>query len=109
MWCSLLLYCLHSKRTTSGKCCVLYFSKSSGIFRETLSKRGVRVITGLGKYFREIDKKRNGLLSRAALKEALKVFHLEMPEGVSLAEAVNMGIIFLNLWNRFFSLIKSIV
>ncbi|NXH45846.1 CAYP2 protein, partial [Dicaeum eximium] len=51
------------------------------IFRGTLSKRGVRVITGLGKYFRQIDENRNGLLSRAALKEALKVFHLEMPEG----------------------------
>ncbi|XP_017588747.1 PREDICTED: calcyphosin-2 isoform X4 [Corvus brachyrhynchos] len=57
------------------------FKKIQGIFRETLSKRGVRVITGLGKYFRQIDKKRNGLLSQAALKEALKVFHLEMPEG----------------------------
>ncbi|NWW23259.1 CAYP2 protein, partial [Falcunculus frontatus] len=51
------------------------------IFRETLSKRGVRVITGLGKYFRQIDKNRNGFLSQAALKEALKVFNLEMPEG----------------------------
>ncbi|NWZ45333.1 CAYP2 protein, partial [Brachypodius atriceps] len=51
------------------------------VFRETLSKRGVWVITGLGKYFRQIDKNRNGLVSQAALKEALKVFHLEMPEG----------------------------
>ncbi|XP_030816263.1 calcyphosin-2 isoform X1 [Geospiza fortis] len=57
------------------------FKKIQGIFRETLSKRGFRVITGLGKYFRQMDKNRNGLLSRAALKEALKVFHLEMPEG----------------------------
>ncbi|NXY10348.1 CAYP2 protein, partial [Pteruthius melanotis] len=51
------------------------------IFRETLRKRGVWVITGLGKYFQKIDKNRNGFLSQAALKEALKVFHLEMPEG----------------------------
>ncbi|NXO69493.1 CAYP2 protein, partial [Phainopepla nitens] len=51
------------------------------IFRETLSKREVQVITGLGKYFQQIDKNRNGFLSQAALKEALKVFHLEMPEG----------------------------
>ncbi|OWK56336.1 Calcyphosin-2 [Lonchura striata] len=57
------------------------FKKIQGIFRETLSKRGVRVITGLGKYFRQIDKNRDGFLSQAALKEALKVFHLEMPEG----------------------------
>ncbi|KAF2974719.1 hypothetical protein EK904_001586 [Melospiza melodia maxima] len=57
------------------------FKKIQGIFRETLRKRGVRVITGLGKYFRQMDKNRNGFLSQAALKEALKVFHLEMPEG----------------------------
>uniref|UniRef100_A0A8C3QR32 EF-hand domain-containing protein n=1 Tax=Cyanoderma ruficeps TaxID=181631 RepID=A0A8C3QR32_9PASS len=43
--------------------------------------RGVGVITGLGKYLRQIDKNSNGFLSQAALKEALKVFHLEMPEG----------------------------
>ncbi|NXX77356.1 CAYP2 protein, partial [Urocolius indicus] len=50
------------------------------MFRETLSKRGVRVVTGLGKYFRQADKNRNGLLPKTAFKEALKVFHLEMPE-----------------------------
>ncbi|KAM6320771.1 calcyphosin-2 [Aegotheles albertisi] len=57
------------------------FQKIQGILRETLSKRGVRVITGLGKYFRHIDKNRNGVLSQADFKEALKVFHLEIPEG----------------------------
>ncbi|KAM9246342.1 calcyphosin-2 [Leptosomus discolor] len=57
------------------------FKKIQGILRETLSKRGVRVITGLGKYFRQVDKNRSGFLSQAAFKEALKVFHLEMPEG----------------------------
>ncbi|KAF4792409.1 calcyphosine 2 [Turdus rufiventris] len=55
--------------------------KIQGTFRKTLSKRGVQVITGLGKYFRQIDKNRSGFLSKATLKEALKVFHLEMPEG----------------------------
>lgn len=53
------------------------------MLREALSKRGVRVVTGLGKYFRRIDKNRNGFLSQADFKEALKVFHLEVPEGVS--------------------------
>ncbi|XP_027510823.1 calcyphosin-2 isoform X4 [Corapipo altera] len=57
------------------------FKKIQGIFRGTLSKRGVRVITGLGKYFRQVDKSRNGFLSQAAFKEALRVFQLEMPEG----------------------------
>ncbi|XP_068257531.1 calcyphosin-2 [Nyctibius grandis] len=55
--------------------------KIQGMLRETLSKRGVRVITGLGKYFRHIDKNRNGFLSQADFKEALKAFHLEIPEG----------------------------
>ncbi|NWH74548.1 CAYP2 protein, partial [Piaya cayana] len=50
------------------------------IFRETLIKRGIRLMTGLGKYFRQVDKNRNGLLSQADFKEALKVFHLEIPE-----------------------------
>ncbi|NWI60139.1 CAYP2 protein, partial [Calyptomena viridis] len=50
------------------------------IYRGTLSKRGVWVITGLGKYFRQVNKNRNGFLSQAAFKEALKVFHLEIPE-----------------------------
>ncbi|XP_065501026.1 calcyphosin-2 isoform X2 [Caloenas nicobarica] len=57
------------------------FKKIQGILREALSKRGVRVITGLGKYFRQVDKNRNGFLSQADFKEALKVFHLEIPEG----------------------------
>ncbi|KFM07292.1 Calcyphosin-2, partial [Aptenodytes forsteri] len=56
------------------------FKKIQGMLRETLSKRGVRVITGLGKYFRCIDKNRNGFLSQADFKEALKVFHLGIPE-----------------------------
>ncbi|NWU94318.1 CAYP2 protein, partial [Upupa epops] len=51
------------------------------ILRETLRKRGVRVMTCLGKYFRQMDKNGNGFLSRAAFKEALKIFHLEVPEG----------------------------
>ncbi|XP_057285410.1 calcyphosin-2 isoform X5 [Pezoporus wallicus] len=57
------------------------FKKIQGILRETLSKRGVRVITGIGKYFRQVDKNRNGFLSQAAFKEALKLFRLEIPEG----------------------------
>ncbi|XP_033919230.1 calcyphosin-2 isoform X2 [Melopsittacus undulatus] len=57
------------------------FKKIQGILREALSKRGFRVITGIGKYFRQVDKKRNGFLSQAAFKEALKLFHLEIPEG----------------------------
>ncbi|XP_064022678.1 calcyphosin-2 isoform X8 [Pogoniulus pusillus] len=55
--------------------------KIQGRLRETLSKRGVRVLTGIGKHFREADANRSGLLPRAAFKEALQVFHLGVPEG----------------------------
>ncbi|XP_075006196.1 calcyphosin-2 isoform X2 [Calonectris borealis] len=68
----------HSKQVVDDS---KVFKKIQGILKETLSKRGVRVITGLGKYFRHIDKNRNGFLSQADFKEALKVFHLEIPEG----------------------------
>ncbi|XP_019370288.1 PREDICTED: calcyphosin-2 isoform X5 [Gavialis gangeticus] len=51
-----------------------------GILRNKLSKRGVRIVTGLGKYFRQLDKKGNGVLSKADFKQALKIFHLEVSE-----------------------------
>lgn len=66
------------------------------MLRETLSKRGVRVVTGLGKYFQHIDKNGNGFLSQTDFKEALKLFHLEVPEQVSLTEIVIMGSILLS-------------
>ncbi|XP_052524313.1 calcyphosin-2 isoform X3 [Tympanuchus pallidicinctus] len=56
------------------------FKKIQGMLRDTLSKRGVRVVTGLGKYFRHIDKNGSGFLSQADFKEALKLFHLEVSE-----------------------------
>ncbi|XP_032622895.1 calcyphosin-2 isoform X3 [Chelonoidis abingdonii] len=56
------------------------FRVVQGILKEKLSKRGVRVVTGLGKYFRERDQKRDGALSKAVFKQALTVFHLEVPE-----------------------------
>ncbi|KAF7248658.1 Calcyphosin-2 [Varanus komodoensis] len=48
--------------------------------REKLNKRGVRVFTRLGKYFRQLDSKQNGVLTKADFKQALNVFHLEVPE-----------------------------
>ncbi|XP_073183843.1 calcyphosin-2 isoform X5 [Lepidochelys kempii] len=56
------------------------FKVVQGILKEKLSKRGVRVVTGLGKYFRELDRKRDGAFSKAVFKQALTVFHLEVPE-----------------------------
>ncbi|KAH0616693.1 hypothetical protein JD844_028014 [Phrynosoma platyrhinos] len=60
--------------------CKSIFRTVQGRLREKLSKRGVRVVTGLGKYFRELDRKQNGDLSKTDFKQALKVFHLEVPE-----------------------------
>ncbi|XP_048357897.1 calcyphosin-2 isoform X1 [Sphaerodactylus townsendi] len=48
--------------------------------KEKLSKRGIRIMTGLGKYFRELEKNQNGILTKANFKHSLKVFHLEVPE-----------------------------
>ncbi|XP_076776339.1 calcyphosin-2 isoform X2 [Arvicanthis niloticus] len=48
--------------------------------KEQLHKKGVRILTGLGKYFQRLDKKGNGLLEKADFWQALKTFHLEVPE-----------------------------
>ncbi|XP_061495706.1 calcyphosin-2 isoform X4 [Rhineura floridana] len=56
------------------------FRNIQDMLREKLSKRGVRTVTGLGKYFREMEEKQNGILTKADFKEALKMFHLEVSE-----------------------------
>ncbi|XP_026523498.1 calcyphosin-2 isoform X1 [Notechis scutatus] len=48
--------------------------------RTKLSKRGVRIVSGLGKYFRELDKKQNRIITKADYRQALKAFHLEVIE-----------------------------
>uniref|UniRef100_A0A2K6FLG3 Calcyphosine 2 n=1 Tax=Propithecus coquereli TaxID=379532 RepID=A0A2K6FLG3_PROCO len=50
------------------------------VLKEKLHKRSVRILTGLGRYFQRLDKEGNGLLDKAAFKQALKVFHLEVSE-----------------------------
>ncbi|KAL1775477.1 hypothetical protein HispidOSU_028428 [Sigmodon hispidus] len=45
-----------------------------------LHKRGVRILTGLGKYFQHLDKEGSGLLEKADFQQALKTFHLEVSE-----------------------------
>uniref|UniRef100_H0X2D4 Calcyphosine 2 n=2 Tax=Otolemur garnettii TaxID=30611 RepID=H0X2D4_OTOGA len=50
------------------------------VLKEKLQKRGVRILTGLGKYFKQLDKEGNGLLDKADFQQALKVFHLEVSE-----------------------------
>ncbi|XP_069346248.1 calcyphosin-2 isoform X2 [Eulemur rufifrons] len=50
------------------------------VLKEKLHKRSVRILTGLGRYFQQLDKEGNGLLDKADFKQALKVFHLEVSE-----------------------------
>ncbi|XP_008542627.1 calcyphosin-2 isoform X1 [Equus przewalskii] len=50
------------------------------MLKEQLRNRGVRILTGLGKYLQQLDKEGNGLLDKADFKQALKVFHLEVSE-----------------------------
>ncbi|XP_075810318.1 calcyphosin-2 isoform X1 [Microtus pennsylvanicus] len=48
--------------------------------KEQLHKRGVRILTGLGKHFQHLDKEGSGLLEKAEFQQALKTFHLEVSE-----------------------------
>ncbi|XP_062059192.1 calcyphosin-2 isoform X3 [Lepus europaeus] len=50
------------------------------VLKEKLHKRGVRILTGLGKYFQQLDKEGDGLLHKSDFKQALKVFHFEISE-----------------------------
>ncbi|XP_008255030.2 calcyphosin-2 isoform X4 [Oryctolagus cuniculus] len=48
--------------------------------KEKLHNRGVRILTGLGKYFQQLDKEGDGLLHKSEFKQALKVLHFEISE-----------------------------
>lgn len=48
--------------------------------KEQLHKRGVRILTGLGKHFQHLDKEGSGLLEKAEFQQALKAFHLDVSE-----------------------------
>uniref|UniRef100_A0A8C5VPU1 Calcyphosine 2 n=1 Tax=Microcebus murinus TaxID=30608 RepID=A0A8C5VPU1_MICMU len=50
------------------------------VLKEKLHKRSVRILTGLGRYFQQLDKEGNGLLDKADFKQALKVFQLQVSE-----------------------------
>ncbi|XP_062971720.1 calcyphosin-2 [Cynocephalus volans] len=58
----------------------LVFKAIQDVLKEQLHKRGVRILTGLGKYFQQLEKEGNGLLCKTDFKQALEVFHLEVPE-----------------------------
>ncbi|XP_073507912.1 calcyphosin-2 isoform X3 [Phyllobates terribilis] len=52
------------------------------VMKEKLKKRGVRTLTGLGKYFRQLDKSGSGYLGKAEFKLALHTYHLELSEKI---------------------------
>ncbi|XP_077121429.1 calcyphosin-2 isoform X3 [Ranitomeya variabilis] len=52
------------------------------VMKEKLKKRGVRTLTGLGKYFRQLDKCGSGCLEKAEFKLALHTYHLELSEKI---------------------------
>ncbi|XP_076967573.1 calcyphosin-2 isoform X2 [Tamandua tetradactyla] len=58
----------------------LVFKTIQDVLKEKLHKRGVRILTGLGKYFKQLDKEGNGLLDKVDFKQVLKLFHLEVSE-----------------------------
>ncbi|GAB5574046.1 calcyphosin-2 isoform X1 [Prionailurus iriomotensis] len=57
-----------------------FWSDWPDALKEQLHKRGVRILTGLGKYLQQLDKEGTGLLAKADFKQALKAFHLEVSE-----------------------------
>uniref|UniRef100_A0A2K6FLF1 Calcyphosine 2 n=1 Tax=Propithecus coquereli TaxID=379532 RepID=A0A2K6FLF1_PROCO len=63
-----------------GESYFLCITCMTNVLKEKLHKRSVRILTGLGRYFQRLDKEGNGLLDKAAFKQALKVFHLEVSE-----------------------------
>ncbi|KAM3926942.1 calcyphosin-2 [Leptodactylus fuscus] len=52
------------------------------VMKEKLKKRAVRTITGLGKYFRQLDKSGSGCFGKEEFKQALQTYHLDVPEKV---------------------------
>ncbi|XP_037000618.2 calcyphosin-2 isoform X2 [Artibeus jamaicensis] len=58
----------------------LVFKAIQDKLKKQLHKKGVRILSGLGKYFQQLDKEGNGLLDKPDFKQALKVFHLQVSE-----------------------------
>uniref|UniRef100_H0VJT7 Calcyphosine 2 n=2 Tax=Cavia porcellus TaxID=10141 RepID=H0VJT7_CAVPO len=58
----------------------LVFKAIQDALKEKLQKRGVRILTGLEKFFQQLDKDGHGLLNKTDFKQALKIFHLEVSE-----------------------------
>ncbi|KAI4546735.1 hypothetical protein MG293_003290 [Ovis ammon polii] len=58
----------------------MIFKAIQDMLKEQLRKRGVRILTGLGKYLQQLDKEGNGLLDKADFKQALQLFRLEVSE-----------------------------
>ncbi|KAM5171998.1 calcyphosin-2 [Mantella aurantiaca] len=48
--------------------------------KEKLRNRSVRTLTGLGKYFRQLDKYGSGCLGKAEYRQALKTYHVDVSE-----------------------------
>ncbi|XP_032893903.1 calcyphosin-2 isoform X2 [Amblyraja radiata] len=52
---------------------------TQALLKERLKNRGVRTLTGLGRLLRQRDSSGNGVLVKGELQQALKEFHLELP------------------------------
>ncbi|XP_056430066.1 calcyphosin-2 isoform X2 [Hyla sarda] len=52
------------------------------VMKEKLKKRGVRTLTGLGKYFRQLDNGGSGYLGKTEFKKALEMYHLDVSEKI---------------------------
>ena len=55
---------------------------SSGALRDSVRKRAVRTLTGLGKLLRGADPSGDGVLDKQEIRRALEDFHLALPDKV---------------------------
>ncbi|KAM4036119.1 calcyphosin-2 isoform 2-T2 [Anomaloglossus baeobatrachus] len=58
------------------------FLSVQDVMKEKLKKRGVRTVTGLGKFFRQLHKNGSGCFEKAEFKQALQTYHLELSDKI---------------------------
>ena len=54
----------------------------AGLVHRQIKKRGIKVLTGLGKLFHKLDENGDGRLNKYELEKALIDFHINIPDEV---------------------------
>ena len=51
--------------------------------QDQISKRGIRTVTGLGRFYRKLDSYNTGVLDQYDLEKGLKTFHIDLDPQVN--------------------------